>query len=151
MSNTAAHSAAAEGKLGAWNPKKDEDGNWVVPTAEPEFRLAGVKTDVRLSSKSDPICSSAGCTQYEHPSKDLGYKINYPVPNFGSDHDVVMTKANAAQAEAALGHTFTPTQDEDGEWEVPTESAEFKLAGVKADVHLGKKKTKKHAALALAD
>lgn len=95
-----------------------------------------------MSSKSDPICSSAGCTQYEHPSKPLGYKLDYFVPNFGADHDVVVSKKSATQAEAALGHTFTPQQDEDGEWEVPTETAEFKLTGVKADVHLGKKKDK---------
>lgn len=160
MDSTAKHTASAEAKLGAWNPKQDEDGNWVVPKVDAEFKLnakgqkfipnldeekeelAGVKTDVRLGSKSDPICSSAGCTQYEHPKKALGYKLDYFVPHFGADHDIVTNNQNVAQAEATLKHTFTPTQDEDGEWEVPTETAEFKLAGVKADVHLGKKKDK---------
>ena len=48
---------------------------------------------------SDPICSSAGCTQYDHPSKDLGYKINYAVPNFGADQDMINTKVSAGIAE----------------------------------------------------
>lgn len=106
---TAKHTASAEAKLGAWNPKQDEDGNWVVPKVDAEFKLnakghkfipnindekeelAGVKSDVRLGSKSDPICSSAGCTQYEHPKKDRGYKVDYFVPQFGADHDIVTT------------------------------------------------------------
>jgi len=113
---------------------------FIPDLSQEKEELAGVKADVRLGSKSDPICSSAGCTQYEHPKKDLGYKQDYFVPHFGADHDIVTNNQNVAQAEAVLKHTFTPTQDEDGEWEVPTETAEFKLAGVKADVHLGKKK-----------
>jgi hypothetical protein len=44
-----------------------------------------VQTDSDLKMESDPICSSAGCTQYPHPSKDRGYKIDYFVPNFGAD------------------------------------------------------------------
>jgi len=96
--------------------------------------LTGVKEDMRMGQKSDPICSSAGCTQYEHPHKET-YKMNYFVPNFGKDHDIKQSEENAESAEKQLGHTFTPTFDEEkDEWVVPTESAEFKLAGVKADV-----------------
>jgi hypothetical protein len=49
--------------------------------------------------KSDPICSSAGCTQYRHKKKGLGYKINYPVPNFGADKDIIDSKASLDLAE----------------------------------------------------
>ena len=154
MATTSKNMADAEGKLGAWNPKQNEDGVYEVPHVDAEFKLnrkshkssqgkeelAGVQADVRLGAKSDPVCSSAGCTQYQHPSKELGYKLDYFVPNFGKDHDVHTSEQSASQAEAAIGHTFTPTQDEDGEWEVPTETAEFKLAGVKADLRLGHKK-----------
>ena len=39
---------------------------------------------------SDPICSSAGCTQYNHPNLDGKSKIprDYFVPNFGTDYDI---------------------------------------------------------------
>jgi hypothetical protein len=51
-----------------------------------------VQTDADIESagmtSSDPICSSAGCTQYKHKKKERGYKINYPVPNFGADKDI---------------------------------------------------------------
>ena len=77
--------------------------------SEGKEELAGVKADLRLGAKSDPVCSSAGCTQYKHPQKDLGYKLDYFVPNFGKDHDVATSDQSATQAEAAIGHTFTPT------------------------------------------
>jgi hypothetical protein len=48
------------------------------------------KADVQLDSDvvSDPICSSAGCTQYKHEDKKLPYPINYPVPSWGQDRDI---------------------------------------------------------------
>jgi len=46
------------------------------------------KQMIQLGSSSDPICSSAGCTQYEHPLKKKGYPMNYVVPNFGEDQGV---------------------------------------------------------------
>lgn len=120
----------------------DKDGKFEVPTADAEFKLTGTKTDIRMGAKSDPICSSAGCTQYEHPHKK-DFKKDYFVPNFGKDHDLKTSDESAADAETALGHTFTPKFDEEkDEWIVPTESAEFKLAGVKEDVHLGRDKVK---------
>jgi hypothetical protein len=46
------------------------------------------KQMIQIDSSSDPICSSAGCTQYEHPTKKKGHPMNYPVPNFGEDQGV---------------------------------------------------------------
>jgi len=46
---------------------------------------------LNVQLESDPICSSAGCTQYKFPKKDLGYELDYPVPNLGQDRDI---KAN---------------------------------------------------------
>lgn len=107
-----------------------------------EQEMASVTEDMRMESKSDPICSSAGCDQYKHPHKD-SFKMNYFVPSFGKDHDIVQSEKDAAGAEAALGHTWTPTYDEENDkWVVPTESAEFKLAGVAQDVQMGKHKRK---------
>jgi hypothetical protein len=57
-------------------------------------------------TESDPICSSAGCVQFLHKKKDLGYKINYPVPNFGADSDIIDSKASLALAEDLQQHTL---------------------------------------------
>ena len=62
----------------------------------------------------DPICSSAGCTQYEHPKKKKGYPMNYVVPNFGVDQEIKDHDANIAIVEKELGHVFTPKEAEDG-------------------------------------
>jgi len=59
-----------------------------------------------LSLESDPICSSAGCTQYKHKKKELGYKINYPVPSFGADNDINDNFESLKTAEGMIGHQF---------------------------------------------
>ena len=53
--------------------------------------------------ESDPICNSAGCTQYLHPKKD-DFKKNYFVPNFGRDHDINTNFNSLKVAEEQLGH-----------------------------------------------
>ena len=70
-----------------------------IRQSAPDF----VQTDI----ESDPICSSAGCTQYKHKTKGLGYKINYPVPNFGKDHDIVDNHGSLSWAENSLNHKWT--------------------------------------------
>merc|ERR1719240_2235404 len=69
-------------------------------------------------TESDPICSSAGCTQYLHLKKDLGYKINYPVPNFGADTDIIDSKASLKLAEEMQQHdsTFQTRNGESLRW-----------------------------------
>jgi len=61
------------------------------------------------------------------PTPPKSHPVNYFVPQFGEDHDITSTKKHESQAAASLGHTWTPTKDEDGEWEVPTTTAFFKL------------------------
>ena len=68
-----------------------------------------VKADAE--AESDPICSSAGCTQYKHKKKDLGYKINYGVPNFGRDHAINQNFESLDLAEKQLGHKWIWTED----------------------------------------
>ena len=53
-----------------------------------------------VNIKSDPICSSAGCTQYKHKKTELGYDLDYPVPNFGEDTEITDTKNSLLTAEA---------------------------------------------------
>merc|ERR1712037_866523 len=108
------------------NPAKDVDYNFapkldgdIITTnknlADTETNLGHhwalavqLDSDMKVDSglESDPICSSAGCTQYKHKKKELGYKINYPVPNFGRDHDINDNFASIKTAEGMIGHEF---------------------------------------------
>ena len=93
------------------------------------FAIACVQSiQLDKKSKSDPICSSAGCTQYTHPAAAPAYPIDYPVADFGVDHHIKESQASEKAAEESLDHDWTPTKDKDGKWIVPTVDAEFKLA-----------------------
>lgn len=86
---------------------------------------------------SDPICNSAGCTQYLHPDKKPGHPVDYFVPNFGVDRDIADSQAHEAKASAALGHEWTPQKDKDDKWILPEPSVEFKLAGMQQEMNIG--------------
>ena len=75
--------------------------------------LVAAASAVKLTS--DPICSSAGCTQYKHPDEFTGkinYPIDYAVPNFGRDQDIEHSDANMKAAEEIHGK-WNPKWDED--------------------------------------
>ena len=44
---------------------------------------------------------------------------NYFIPNFGMDADMINAKDSIASSEATLGQTWSPTQDDNGYWNVP--------------------------------
>merc|ERR1719230_278963 len=108
------------------NPAKDVDYNFapkldgdIITTnknlADTEKNLnhhwalaVQLDSDMKVDSEleSDPICSSAGCTQYKHKKKGLGYKIDYPVPNFGRDHLINQNHDSLDWAEKHLGHKW---------------------------------------------
>jgi len=48
---------------------------------------------ILLQTESDPICHSAGCTQYRAPDKKK-HPMNYYVPNFGMDSDIIDSMSN---------------------------------------------------------
>jgi hypothetical protein len=114
--------ANSEAKNGEWNIQRDGNGAWVLPSVDenkfsnykadnnwPSDKLPSlVQTDsnINVASESDPICSSAGCTQFQHKKKALGYKINYPVPNFGRDSDINDNFASLKLAEGMVGAEF---------------------------------------------
>jgi hypothetical protein len=114
--------ANSETKNGEWNVQKDGNGAWILPSVD-ENKIYGFKDEnnwpsdklpsliqtdanVHVITESDPICSSAGCTQYKHKKKSLGYKIDYGVPNFGRDHDINDNFASLATAEEMVGSKF---------------------------------------------
>ena len=66
--------------------------------------LAIVAVACAVRVESDPICSSAGCDQYQHKKTPLGYPIDYPVPNFGSDPDIDATFKSISIGEAMHNH-----------------------------------------------
>jgi hypothetical protein len=53
-------------------------------------------------ARSDPICNSSGCTQYLHPEPADSHPVDYPVPDFGLDHDIVSTHQHEADARRRL-------------------------------------------------
>merc|ERR1712147_611322 len=102
--------------------------------------------DLQIDSdvQSDPICSSAGCSQYKHKKKPRGYDINYPVPNFGVDHDILDNHHSLAISEGALGHKLEMgTEASKAKWHNPAKDTDYnfrpKLDGdmISTAKHLG--------------
>jgi hypothetical protein len=58
------------------------------------------------------------------PSNKPGYPMDYPVPNFGMDHDIIGTEASIKQAEGSVDHTWKLKKDADGNYiDIPTATA----------------------------
>ena len=78
---------------------------------------------------SDPICSSAGCTQYKHKKKDRGYDIDYPVPNFGRDKDINDDFDSLRLAEDMIGHKLNlGTEESKAKWKNPAKDTDYNFA-----------------------
>jgi hypothetical protein len=115
-----------------WNPTTDENGVYVVPTAADNASYTYrslVQTDAEINIEkkhtkhnirsSDPICSSANWPCEQNKSKSP-YPINYKVPDFGVDHDIVQTQRHIADEEKRQNHKWNPKKDENGAWNVPS-------------------------------
>ena len=60
----------------------DKDFKWSdLPHEDAEFKLVQVQ--------DDPICNSSGCTEYLFPKGPDSPPIDYPVPDFGIDHNIL--------------------------------------------------------------
>jgi hypothetical protein len=59
-----------------------------------------------IRQRSDPICSSAGCAQYKHPAPAAEPPRDYPVPDFGQDHDIMSTLSNERLASKMVGQKW---------------------------------------------
>ena len=46
------------------------------------------------------------------------------MPDFGRDHEILVTESNTAAIEESLGHTWTPVKDEDDAWVLPAAAPE---------------------------
>jgi hypothetical protein len=122
--------ASAEARYGTWTAKRDGAGAWILPSVEanvygnykgennwPSDKMPSLvqlnsetnvntETEANTKTESDPICSSAGCTQYKHKHKKLGYDIDYFVPHFGADQDINDDFNSLKTAEDMVGHKF---------------------------------------------
>ena len=80
-------------------------GVWMLPNYEVPVAHYRPLDDLML--QSDPICSSAGCTQYKLPlGKKQDWPRDYPVPNLGKDHDIIGTFGSLADAEKIRNHKW---------------------------------------------
>ena len=73
---------------------------------------------VQTETTSDPICNSAGCSQYLHSwVPPLGYDVDYHVPSFGPDPDMVGTMKSIEIGEVAHEHKLVMgTADSAAQW-----------------------------------
>lgn len=110
ISMAQANIAESEKMYGKFVPVMDEYGLWRVG----KDSAVQLEADIQIDSdrqhqppmsmaQSDPICSSAGCSQYKHKTTPRGYPIDYKVPNFGMDKDIAGSLANMPIAEKIVG------------------------------------------------
>jgi len=64
-------------------------------------------SQVDMQLESDPICSSAGCDQYKQPAGPPPPPMDYFVPNFGMDRDILATEQDEKVASALVGHAWS--------------------------------------------
>ena len=115
--------ADAEDRLGHKWVIEDEPA--YTPAHEKE--AAAVQTEIDI--RSDPICSSAGCTQYAHKKTPLGYDLDYFVPSFGPDPDMVGTKNAISIAEAMHNHKIVMgTKESRAKWHNVAKDVDYDFA-----------------------
>merc|ERR1711981_1261218 len=88
-----------------------------------------LQIDADADANSDPICSSAGCSQYKHKKKARGYDINYPVPNFGVDTDILANHHSLDLAEKQLSHKLIMgTEASKAKWHNVAKDTDYNFA-----------------------
>jgi len=65
-----------------------------------------MQSGVDMQIESDPICSSAGCTAYKQPEGPKPPPMDYFVPNFGKDRDIIASEEDEKVASALVGHAW---------------------------------------------
>jgi hypothetical protein len=83
IATSQSNEATAEKKLGhQWDPKIDPDTEkYILPSPQIEFVLPQTEADI----KREPLLT------YSPTIADPPFKMNYFVPNFGLDHDMIET------------------------------------------------------------
>jgi hypothetical protein len=98
---------------------EDKFGPWILPKNETKaaqksavkigkWTPVSKKNAEKSGKKSDPICSSSGwCGPGSGAEKKPEYPVDYKVPNFGVDRDILDSQKNERDAEAKYG-IWTP-------------------------------------------
>jgi hypothetical protein len=74
--------------------------------------VKALQLDADINIESDPLCSTAGCTQYLHPAPEDSPRfpppaaVDYAVPSFGKDPDMESTMNSLKIAEDSVNHTL---------------------------------------------
>lgn len=88
-----------------------------------------MQSEADIHAESDPICSSAGCTQYKHKKAKRGYDINYPVPNLGVDTDILASHNSLAITEKAMAHKLVMgTEASKAKWHNVAKDTDYNFA-----------------------
>lgn len=115
----------------------------LLTAADAKHRLSNQrKLENLMQLESDPICSSAGCTQYEFPKPPDGPPMNYPVPDFGQDHEIIASLDDERLASKMIGHDWkfkTP-----GSWEKYRNKAKDTMYNFKPELSHDIRDTIKH-------
>lgn len=69
--------------------------------------MAAVQLDSEVELERDPLLAKNATPLLVHQYGDSKHPIDYFVPDFGIDHDILNVKTSVNGAEAALGHKFT--------------------------------------------
>ena len=141
MISTKNHWTEAEGKLGKWTipkPGAPIPMDYPVPhfgldqgildsleslkTQEAEKGVWNIPMDsfVQTDAERDPLLSKQFTQPATHP-------MNYFVPHFGEDEEILASKNHMAAEEKVLKTTWNPKIDEDGDYVLPETPHDFKL------------------------
>ena len=91
-------------------------------------REAPVFIQTLSEAGSDPICGSGGCLK-NHKKKELGYKINYPVPNFGVDTDIISNFNSLNVAEGITQNKLIMgTEESKAKWHNVAKDTDYNFA-----------------------
>ena len=137
-----ANEAAASATIGhSWNPDKDDDGNWILPTT------TAVGTGSAINLKDDPVCLSTGCeTRPANPYNDEAWKkIGYSPLDTPLEEDM---QASIASNKAAIKETGREWSILQTQTEVHTSSkAETKAKTAEKSAVKAKTETKQKTAV----
>ena len=99
---------------------------------------------LNTEKSSDPICPSSGCPE----KKKKTHPMDYKVPDFGVDHDIISTQKHIADQEKKHGKWTPKTEDPDAAKKIQLKSAvkrpsDRKAVQLKTEVQLESKEQQK--------
>merc|ERR1712166_664149 len=98
----------------------DDKSPWPYTDTTVEFKL--LQTDAEING--EPLLSAnASSLEVQQRPAYADHPVDYFVPDFGLDEDIIGVNDGLAWAQKDIGHTWTPTQDANGYWNVPEAAA----------------------------